>query len=1767
MSTRSTARTLFSPLDNPKLTIRRRSRADHTLLNNFEMAAEGNDDPPVPDLQTIEELCQPSLNGRGGPIAPIAIQATNFGLKNDMIQQVQTTVLQPHSNRVKFITTCSCLNYKDILKHQDSKIKKAQVLKTKTFANSDIKDPSSESKLQGRFLASFQDDAKYEHIGIKREFSVARTPQQNGVAERKNRTLIEAARTMLVDSLLPILFWAEAINIAYYVQNRVLVTKPHNKTPYKLLLGRTPSIGFMKPFGCPVTILNTLDPLGKFHGKADEGFLVGYSVNSKAFRVFNIRTRIVQETLHINFLENQPNVVGSGPKWLFNIDTLTQVNAASAPVTAIGPNLTNSTNSVNAASPSNNDVSPHFEIGGKSSFVDPSQYPDDPDMPALEGIVYLDNEEDVGVEADFFDLETNISEYGKDVKEQGGLNQINDEDFYTCMFACFLSQEEPKRVHQALKDPNWIEAMQKEFLLFKMQKEEGIDYEEVFAPVARIEAIRLFLAYASFMGFMVYQMDVKSAFLYRTIEEEVYVCHPLGFEDPDYPDKVCKVVKALYGLHQAPRAWYEALANYLLENEPCKGFEKLIKDKFQMSLMGELTFFLGLQVKQKDDGIFISQDKYVAKILRKFSLTDGKSASTPIDTEKRLLKDPDGEDVDVHIYRYLKGKPHLGLWYPKDSPFNLVAYSDSDYAGASLDRKSIIGALKSQQECYRSKNVINLPVNVSLLIVIDPVSFYNFIIMSNTNNNMQTQMSNTLHNAIMEAGGKDRPPMLAPSNYVQWKSRIKRYIDTIPNHELIHYCLTNPPYKLGWIDKEVPTSEGSPITRTERFQETYKNVSQDIRDQLNAEAEAVQIILTMINNDIYSTVDACPNACEMWKAIERLKQGESINVQDLETSLYWEFGKFTSQDGESLESYYLRFYKMMNELIRNQCVITNHQVNVQFLLQLQPEWQSNTITNLKEDLNGITTRSGTAYQGPTIPTTSSSLPQVVERKTEVTKDTVPPTNNGSTKDVQPLVVQTETSIPNSEPVVSPVAEPIVAPVSAPKPNPKPLIPYPSRLNDQKLHALILMPKFGPYIKSLLTNKDKLFELARTPLNEHCSAVLLKKLPEKLGDPDKFLIPCDFPGMDECLALADLGVIINLMPLSVWNKLSLPKLTPTLMTLELADRSISQPISVTEDVYVKVGIPLLIMTQSDFLLKEVDAFLALEDNATSSEVDQSYYDSEGDILLFEAFLNDDSSLPPPTLGNYLPQVRMKLKICEAKNDKSSIDEPPDVELKDLPPYLEYAFLKGDHKLAIIIAKDLSVEEKAALIKVLKSHKQAISWKLSDIKGIDLEFCTHKILMEDDFEPAIQHQRRVNPKIHDVIKKEVLKLLDVRLIYPISDSPWVSLVHYVPKKGGFTVVENEENELIPTRLVMGWCVCIDYRKLNEATRKDHFPLPFIDQMLERLVGNEYYCFLDGFSGYFQIPIDPKDQEKTTFTCPYGIFVYRRMHFGLCNAPGTFQKKMLKRCEDTNLCLNWEKSFFMVKEGIVLGHKISKNGIEVDKAKVDVIAKLPHPTTVKGVVLRQRQEKYFRPIHYASKIMTEAESNYTTTEKEMLAMVTPWFADFANYHAGNFVVKGMSSQQKNKFFKDMKHYFWDDPFMFKICADQVIRRCVHGQEAIGILKACHNGPTEGHHGLNYIVKKKRFHNEMKCLKIPSKFARFLTFGASTSWGHSRLHEGTIIYSWSSITCRNGSKQKRSPPTTPELFANSLNLSLLGLELLVPSSVIAERTSAVTSLQRSCL
>ncbi|GJY72003.1 putative ribonuclease H-like domain-containing protein [Tanacetum coccineum] len=621
--------------------------------------------------------------------------------------------------------------------------------------------------------------------GIKREYSNARTPQQNGVAERKNMTLIEATRTILADSFLPNTFWAKAVSTACYVLNRVLVTKPQNKTPYELITGKLPIISYIRSFGCHVTILNTIDHLGKFDEKSDEGFLVGYSLQSKAFRVYNLETKRVEENLHITFLENKPNVAGKGLTWLYDLDYLTNSmnyqpvksenqdnkhaglkeanhnvgtednidagdseiedesaqdyfvlpiwssytstiknskakNAGEEPhknpdlktdektvdkedqdlLLQAGAAKAGSTNRVNTASTSVSTASPY----GGLSFTDLTNTDqDDSKIPALEeiydnptaGIFTNASYDDEGAVADFTNLESIVNaspiptsridsihpstlihgdpksavQTRSNVTKSFGAHAFvsyiqkqrrnNHKDFQHCLFACFLSQNEPKKISEALKDESWVHAMQEELLQFKIQKvwilvdlpygkkaigtkwvyrnkkdergvvvrnkerlvaqghrqEEGIDYNEVFALVARIEAIRIFLPFASFMGFIVYQMDVKSAFLYGKINEE---------------------------------------------------------------------------------------DKYVVEILKKFDFVSVKTASILIESQKPLVKDEEASDVDVHLYRSMIGSlMYLTASRPdimfavcacsRVSSFDLEAYSDSDYAGANLDRKSKIG--------------------------------------------------------------------------------------------------------------------------------------------------------------------------------------------------------------------------------------------------------------------------------------------------------------------------------------------------------------------------------------------------------------------------------------------------------------------------------------------------------------------------------------------------------------------------------------------------------------------------------------------------------------------------------------------------------------------------------------------------------------------------------------------------------------------------------------------------------------------------------------------------------------------------------------------------------------------------------------------------------------------------------------------------------------------------------------------------------------------
>ncbi|KAI3668197.1 hypothetical protein L6452_43274 [Arctium lappa] len=630
----------------------------------------------------------------------------------------------------------------------------------------------------------------FENKGIFHNFSSVRTPQQNGVAERRNRTIIEAARSMLSDSHLPTQFWVEGVNTACFTQNRSLIIKRFRKTAYELFHGRKPSISFLHIFGCQCFILNNRDQLGKFDPKADDGIFLGYSSISKAYRVFNKRRQTVEETIH----HSDPPAADDDPNIIHSTAESTSWVSAEPLNTLLPSNL-----------PSSENLS---DEPTQQLIADEPQTSSSVNIPIVDPTSELSNHapaqrwtKDHPIDQILGDLEAGI--------------QTRRSSGNICLFVNFLSLIEPKKTDDALRDPNWVSAMQEELTEFSRNKvwnlvprpsdkivigtkwvfrnkldehgtvtrnkarlvaqgyrqEEGIDYDETFAPVARLEAIRLFLAYAVYKDFIVYQMDVKSAFLNGKLNEEVYVEQPPGFYDPKHPNYVYKLDMALYGLKQAPGAWYDTLSSFLISENfergkidntlffrkikghiilvqiyvddiifgstnpsLCTRFAERMKKEYKMSMMGEVTYFLGLQIKQSDKGTFICQGKYVKDMLKKFDLTQTSAMKTPMAPPLTLNKDPSGKPVNVtayrgmigsllyltasrpdimystclyaryqsepkeshliavkRIFRYLKGTPNLGLWYPKDSGFDLTGYSDSDFAGCKLDRKSTTG--------------------------------------------------------------------------------------------------------------------------------------------------------------------------------------------------------------------------------------------------------------------------------------------------------------------------------------------------------------------------------------------------------------------------------------------------------------------------------------------------------------------------------------------------------------------------------------------------------------------------------------------------------------------------------------------------------------------------------------------------------------------------------------------------------------------------------------------------------------------------------------------------------------------------------------------------------------------------------------------------------------------------------------------------------------------------------------------------------------------
>ncbi|CAN6581514.1 unnamed protein product [Malus baccata var. baccata] len=732
-----------------------------------------------------------------------------------------------------------------------------------------------------------------------------------------------------------------------------------------------------------------------------------------------------------------------------------------------------------------------------------------------------------------------------------------------------------------------------------------------------------------------------------------------------------------------------------------------------------------------------------------------------------------------------------------------------------------------------------------------------------------------------------------------------------------------------------------------------------------------------------------------------------------------------------------------------------------------------------------------------------------------------------------------------------------------------------QVNLPLLDAIKQVPKYAKFLKELCMNKRRFNDQETVALSDEVSAVLQRKLPPKLNDAGNFTIPCVIGGKEFGRALCDLGASINLMPYSVYESLNLGDLKETKVVIQLADRSNRYPKGLLEDVLVQVN--ELIFPADFFVL----------------EMEHDPMPTALPLILGRPFLRTARTkidVYDGTLTMEIEAESVKFRIFNAM--RIVLMNAPKLELEPIPEHLKYVFLGENETLPVIISSQLSTEKRGKTDSGIEGSQNCHS----------LEHCRYqRILLEEGAKPTREAQRRLNPLMMEVVKKEVIKLLDVGIIYPISDSKWVSPIQVVPKRSGVTVVKNEANELMLTRVQNSWRVCIDYRKINSTTHKDHFPVLFIDQMLERLAGHSHYCFLDGYSGYNQIAVAPEDQEKTTFTCPFGTFAYRRMPFGLCNTPATFQRCM--RCQETNLVLNWEKCHFMVSHGLVLGHIISEKGIEVDKSKVELVSSLPIPTTVRevrsflghasfyhrfmkdfsmisrplcrllqkdvtfdmneecvvafnklkellsttpvimppdwslpfelmcdasnyvvGAVLGQRVNKVPHVIYYASRTLNDAQLNYSTTEKELLAVVfalekfrsyligtkfdleikdkkgnenvvadhlsrlvhsnteedliplresfldeqlfslkitDPWYADIINYKVIKKIPDDFTRAKKDKLVKIAKYYEWDDPYLWKYCTDQLIRRCVPESEFKSILTFCHSYACGGHFG----------------------------------------------------------------------------------------------------------
>nr|GEV44169.1 reverse transcriptase domain-containing protein [Tanacetum cinerariifolium] len=1425
---------------------------------------------------------------------------------------------------------------------------------------------------------------------------------------------------------------------------------------------------------------------GKFDGKDNKGFFVGYSLNCKAFRVFNSRTKIVEENLHVTFSENTPNNVEPERDYI-----LLPLWTADLPFST-----TSKSSQDNKLQRSNDGAKRVDEYLSKENECNDQGEEDSTNSTNIVNTVT-----------------SNIN-----VASFSGVNVVGTN----------ISIDLPPDLNMpSLKDIGIFEYSH--------------DNKDVF----------------------VYQMDVKSAFLYGKIKEEVYVCQLPRFEDPDVPNKVYKVEKALYGLHQALRAWYETPSTYLLDNRMWLQIPQL---RLSMLLLQVVVVkYSGYKINCWITGnaavdvvkVFTVKEKAdaVRHTLNAPVLDNTIVKIKTVNDDFRLQALIDGKKVvitEASIRHDLKLNDAEGIFAKPSLTKKVFANMKRVGIGFSGAVTPLFGRMMRNHKPRRKKRK-ETKVSSTEIHIEDHVPTTSNDPLPSGEDRMQLKelmdLCTNLSNKVLDLENKGRK--IADIN-----ADAEVNLENVYNFDMAHEETVLSMQDVDVQSERIDTNVREFVKEMVEVIEIAKIIVDEVSTaggELNAANEE------SVSASLKNITTAQPSeATKTTVDITTTPKGKGIVFNDKEESTTRTFS-LKSQAKDKGKS------KKYQALKRKRVLVAQARKNMMIYLKNLAGFKMDLFKGMSyEDIGPLFEEEYNKVQtlfkeGPKIDVERIKAPRKRTRKEKVEKDQTAKKQKGDeleqdNTEKQKLEEQEEAEeLKRNLEIVPDDEDDVFVIVTPSSSKPPTIMDYKIYMERKKEHFQIIRANGNHQMylafSTMLKNFDKedlevLWKIVKGRFKKSQPKEVLdvflwhtlKEVLLKLNLPghrirrrryniipaeSKFKTPCSIikdkymmkgqVHVSKSSAISDVQALPqrkqyssgsrspssdtvanprgNVKAITTQSEIAYegPSITPTSssfskevecepeVTKDMVQTTSSGSTAHVQPLVVQISISkpevvlkpnpthsipylsrlnnqklqektnnqmlkflqifkilhfdlsfadaLLYMPKFTFTFKSIlsnkkklfelanvaceeytQEVLGFSDSSKSGNPTPSdpiiasssplFTPFEGrDILYLEKLLNEDPS------SNLHPIKNKELKQVDVTMTKPSIEEPSKLKLKDVPSHLEYSFLEGTDNLPVIISKELKNEEKAALLKVLKSHKRAIEWKIYDIKGIDPRFCTHKIVMKDDFKPTVQHQRRVNPKIHEVIKKEVIKLLDARLIYLIFDSPW-------------------------------------------------------------------------------IPIDPQDQEKTIFTCPYGTFAYRRMPFGLCNAPGTFQRCMMAifydMIEETIEVFMEDFSVFRDSFSSCLSHldKMLKR-IKANRDKVDVIAKLPHPTSVKGAknLAADHLSRLENP-HYDDHENKEINERFPL---ETLGMIssrsdssTLWFSNIANYHDGNFIVKGMSSQQKKKFFKDVKHYFWDDPYLFRICTDQVIRRCVYGQEAVDILKACHNGPTEGHHGANYTAKK---------------------------------------------------------------------------------------------------